>query len=734
MMAKSCIKSIDIAEIFGIKSKIFKELKEFLKVYASTNQKALFEENFNKWKNNFYKIYGETFLSPNLFIKHTYFVLLLKSFVIIKLGNVRKLSLEEAYQFYKSNSFMDLCLIEFKIFYWIDVSEDLIKKIYHLLNFSELDAQDLFFDLYQQIFFPETRHKIGEFYTPSLLVNKMINNSYTFGLKVLDPSCGSGNFLIGIILKILNTNTSNQRKIRAIENVYGFDVNPLAVLTTKVNIFLIFLKFFDISETKIPSLNIFLVNSLFLEEKNDSKYIQYDDLFNSFDLVIGNPPWLTYKDFNSKAYQKKIRDLAEELEIKPSSQYITHIELASIFFYQIPTKFLKIGGQIFFVITKSVLNGDHCNKFRAFSIFNNIEVWDFPSNYLFNIQYICLKADYIGRNEKISIKEKYPIKTKIFNENLELQEETFYSSLKIEKNGAKLILPIQQIEFSNKISTSFYKNKFFQGATLVPRALVFFKINQKNKEYIIISTDPDIISRAKKEWNYNFQNKKIESNFKFETFLNSDLFPFFLIKLRNIFLPVNENLEFNLKHLKEYPLAMNFYNEMNKIYQEKKKITSNIETLFSNLNYWNKLSKQFNNKTYIVVYNASGSNLKAAVINNFKNQIIIGSENYYYSTESMDEAYYLSAVLNSPILTEHIRLIKSSRHIHKRPFSFPISVYDKNNELHKFLTKQAMKCEVIVKDLFINNAKISIEKVKEVINKELNLINNKVEQLIFDKN
>ena len=84
--------------------------------------------------------------------------------------------------------------------------------------------------------------------------------------------------------------------------------------------------------------------------------------------------------------------------------------------------------------------------------------------------------------------------------------------------------------------------------------------------------------------------------------------------------------------------------------------------------------KQSVNKSYIVVYNASGSNLKAAVIKNFKYQIIIGSENYYYSTESMDEAYYLSAILNSPILTEHIKLIKSSRHIHKRPFSFPISI------------------------------------------------------------
>ena len=70
-----------------------------------------------------------------------------------------------------------------------------------------------------------------------------------------------------------------------------------------------------------------------------------------------------------KNYQDKIRDLSSILGIKPTSQYITHIELAAIFFYANPLKFLKQNGQIFFVMPKSVLNGDHCYKFRAFSIF-----------------------------------------------------------------------------------------------------------------------------------------------------------------------------------------------------------------------------------------------------------------------------------------------------------------------------------------------------------------------------
>ena len=67
----------------------------------------------------------------------------------------------------------------------------------------------------------------------------MVDDFYEFGMKILDPSCGSGIFLVQIILEILNSQNSLPAKVKAIANVYGFDVNPLAIITTKANIFLI---------------------------------------------------------------------------------------------------------------------------------------------------------------------------------------------------------------------------------------------------------------------------------------------------------------------------------------------------------------------------------------------------------------------------------------------------------------------------------------------------------------
>ena len=111
---------------------------------------------------------------------------------------------------------------------------------------------------------------------------------------------------------------------------------------------------------------------------------------------------------------------------------------------------------------------------------------------------------------------------------------------------------------------------------------------------------------------------------------------------------------------------------------------------------------------------------------------MINSENYYYSSDKQNEAYYLSSILNSPILSENIKLIKSSRHIHKRPFLFPIPIYDNENPIHRKLANKGKKYETVVQDLFFNNPKITPLKVRVFINKKLNKLDVLTKQILFD--
>ncbi len=712
---KKVIDSKFIVKFFGLNSQIYKEAIQYLKKKVEKDEQK-YIQHLERRKSFYKKVYN---IIPNrdLLLKQSYYVIILRLILTKKL---RDYPAEDNIEF---NEFNEL------LYYHLD--NTLQEKIFETLDNGVFSPQDLFHNLYQQIFFPIIRHRLGEFYTSQNLVKVMVEDFYEFGNKILDPACGSGGFLVEIFLKILNSKYPKELKKNAIDNVYGFDINPLATLTTKTNLVLILTDFFEYNEFNTYEQKVAFMNSLFPTKEDEKYYKKMEKLKNSFDLIIGNPPWLTYKDIQDKNYQTQIRALAESLNIKPLSQYITHIELAAIFFYAIPKRFLKLNGKIFFVITKSVLNGDHCYKFRKFSIFNELEIWDFPNNYFFNVNHICLKARYIGENSDIPFSKKYPIKAKLFNINLDLEEETRYNSIKIEKEGAKIILPEKEIRTLNNLSFSKYKDLFFQGATLVPRTLVFFNIDDENDEILMISSDSDILSRAKKNWIFKFKNKTIEKRFRYKTLLNMDLIPFYIKKFRNIFLPINENYEFDANYLAKYAKAYELYNKLNDNYQNKKKPTSKIETLFSNLNYWNKLSKQYYNKRYIVIYNASGSTIKAAVIDNYEKDIIIASENYYFSTNILNEAYYLSSVLNSPILTKNIKLIKSSRHIHKRPFSFPIPLYDDENPLHRKLANKGKKNETLVQDLFFNNPKISPSKVRIFIKKKLEKLDLLTKKVVF---
>lgn len=718
-----------IVELFGPNSIFYKKINENINKVKNKKIK-IFEKKLKLWKTIFYDIYN-TDTNEKLFLKHCYYSNILYILLIIQRSKNKRINVKEAFENYISRNFDSFSSEMLLTFDWINIEEDIFQKIYKNLIDTHFIIEDLFHQFYQQIIQSSIRHSAGEFYTPSKLVNKMVDNSYKFGMKTLDGACGSGNFIMEIISRILKSNESEKAKINAIEKIYGFDINPLAIYTLKINALIIFDEFMPNNNLKKFKLNFHQIDSLFPERDHKKLKINPKELYNSFDLIIGNPPWLTYKDLQDKTYQKRIRNLAKRLKIKPKSQYITHIELASIFFYSIPKRFSKPNGIIFFVVTKSLINGDHCKKFRAFWIFDNLEIWDFLGKSYFNVNHICLKARYIENKNK-NIQDKYPISTKIFDNNMKLKKETEYSSLKIEEDGALLILPQKDLAYLSNIKYSKYKKRFYQGATLVPRTLVFFNVDDRINNSLIISSSEDILSRSKKKWRFTFENKRIEEKFRFKTFLNKDLVPFFLKQKRNVFLPINKNdFSFETKHLEKYRYAHKFYREMNDIYQTRKKSTSDINTLFSNLNYWNKLTKQADLAHYLVIYNASGSYLKSAVIEQIEEKIIVGSENYYYSTRKKNEAYYLCAILNTPLLTKYIKLIKSSRHIHKRPFSFPIPIYDENNKDHYKLAQKGKKYTSYVHDIVYNNPEISSRKVRLILNQNFQNLDSLTKRTVF---
>tara|TARA_B100000686_G_scaffold216658_1_gene223663 strand:+ start:7676 stop:10951 length:3276 start_codon:yes stop_codon:yes gene_type:complete len=135
-------------------------------------------------------------------------------------------------------------------------------------------------------------------------------------LKIIDPACGSGAFLINaaiILLEItsiihvmknqdqLASGTLDQwqqeQEVSKIikNNIYGVDVNRNSVQITKLSLFLIMAKKGETLSNL--SKNIIIGNSLIDDKLVDPQAFEWDKKFpeifstGGFNIIIGNPPW-----------------------------------------------------------------------------------------------------------------------------------------------------------------------------------------------------------------------------------------------------------------------------------------------------------------------------------------------------------------------------------------------------------------------------------------------------------
>ena len=108
--------------------------------------------------------------------------------------------------------------------------------------FETKKAVDLFKGLYETMIPRTVRSSLGEFYTPVWLSEHILRSvKPEKNWRGLDPCAGSGTFVISMISAILNDldGESNEVKLsQVLKRVQAIDLNPLAVLTTRINYFI----------------------------------------------------------------------------------------------------------------------------------------------------------------------------------------------------------------------------------------------------------------------------------------------------------------------------------------------------------------------------------------------------------------------------------------------------------------------------------------------------------------
>ncbi|MDS0221124.1 N-6 DNA methylase [Haloarcula sp. S1AR25-5A] len=113
-------------------------------------------------------------------------------------------------------------------------------------DFSRIEGDPLG-NLYQRYFDPETRKALGEFYTPQPVIDYIMDGvDYNVGVsqeRLIDPSCGSGTFLVEAVNRYLedvrryNDDPDWEEHLTELcttPHIVGLDIHPFAVLMAQI--------------------------------------------------------------------------------------------------------------------------------------------------------------------------------------------------------------------------------------------------------------------------------------------------------------------------------------------------------------------------------------------------------------------------------------------------------------------------------------------------------------------
>ena len=235
------------------------------------------------------------------------------------------------------------------------------------------------------------RKEQGIYYTPTYIVDYIVKNTVgellknkknkAKDLKILDPACGSGSFLIKAFDYLSNDLSDGDKskqyridiqgkysiKTEILKyNLFGIDLDNKAVEITKLNLLL---KAAEKNRRLPEEIDVHIKhgNSLINVESIDQFAFRWERRFQegSFNAVIGNPPWISFGlrgtgkiDEKEYAYYKNNYFSAEY----KMSIYALFIERG--------IKCLKDGGYFSFILPDSFLLGRYFSRLRKYILDN----------------------------------------------------------------------------------------------------------------------------------------------------------------------------------------------------------------------------------------------------------------------------------------------------------------------------------------------------------------------------
>jgi len=206
----------------------------------------------------------------------------------------------------------------------------------------------------------------GQFFTPLRVVRavvEMAKDDIREGIKICDPACGVGKFLLEPIVKKIGQffQVKRSKLLKAIE-IHGYDKGfdkdeQKTIILAKANMLIYFSDLIKDNPSLTKEFSQ-LFNDSFILKTNSILGTLSDPVEDEFDLILTNPPYVTSGSSNLKE------------EIKKDGGLGTHYKINGMgvegLFMEWIVRALKPGGKAFIIVPDGIFNRQNDKNLRQF--------------------------------------------------------------------------------------------------------------------------------------------------------------------------------------------------------------------------------------------------------------------------------------------------------------------------------------------------------------------------------
>lgn len=408
------------------------------------------------------------------------------------------------------------------------------------------------------------------------------------------------------------------------------------------------------------------------------------------DRIVGNPPWLTYNKTRFGIREALERLAKTEYGIWPEPRYVTHTDLAALFYTRCLDLYVKYGGKVAMVLPHSALIAGQYAKWRKGD-------W--------STTFADLRATAPWDLEQLDPNDFFPVPAcVVFATKEEVSGLRLTGDVEVWEGepGGEVKRRRSQLPSDNGVFVSPYGERARQGATIVPRRLFF--VDAKPSNTALVQGFTDVTAKRSKQEKSPWKEldlialdrtSTVDSNYVWPVHLGETVAPYLLLEPQEAALPLDKTATvvpwqaqgegFNPSSLPEG--MRNRWEHQSPAWEENKSTKSEL-SLIGQIDYLSKLSAQIPQERTRLLYSSSGRPT-ATVLHS--QTAMVDYTLFWIDCVSLAEAWYLAAIINSDALRDAVEPLMpkgqyGARHLQKHLWRFPILAYDPKNQTHKAIS------------------------------------------------